>query len=151
MPEKEIKTEEGKLFLDPNEIAFRKIYRGLLEQEKITVIFRPGKRFCGDFRGYCAEQKATIRVIDSAGADWAMVPPKFVPGFSKKVIITEIETKTLGELTEVDFKGSSPDVHDKESLKYNLGIIYNIDDREFTDDFVITKTNFLYEPDTLQK
>lgn len=151
MPEKEVKTEEGKLFLDPNEIAFRKIYRGLLEQEKITVIFRPGKRFCGDFRGYCEEQEATVRVIDSAGADWAMVPPKFVPDFSKNVIITEVETKTLGELVEADFKGSSPDIHDKESLKYNLGIIYNIDDKEFTDDFVITKTRFVYQAGTLQK
>lgn len=151
MPEKEIKIEENKLFLDPNEIAFRKIYRGLLEQGKITVIFRPGKRFCGDFRGYCAEQEATVRIIESAGADWAMIPPKFVHEFSKKVIITEVETKTFGELTESDFRGSSPDIHDKESLKYNLGIIYNIDDREFTDDFVITKTTFVYQADTLQK
>ena len=151
MTAKKTNTKSGKLLLDPNEIAFRKIYKNLVEDQKITVIFRPGKRFCGDFRGYCAEQKATIRIIDKVGADWAILPPKFLRGFSKKVTIKETDTKTFAELKKSDFRGSSPDIYDKESLKYNLGIIYNIDENEFTDDFIITKTTFTYDNSTLQK
>lgn len=139
-----IKGKE-QLNLDPNEIAFRKIYRGLLEAEKITVIFRPGKRLCGDFRGYCNEQKVTIRLLDAVGADWAMVPPKFVAGFAKEATIETVETKPLGEFSEQDFYGSSPDLRSKESLRYYLGIIYNLDDSEINDDFLVTKTTFNYQ------
>ncbi len=138
-----IKTSQ-KLKLNPNEIAFRKIYKGLLEQGKISAIFRPGQRLCDDYRGYCSEQKATIKIIDKIGADWAMLPPKFVKGFSKKVIIKKIETKTLSEFKKSDFVGASPDIQDKESLIYNLGVIYNIPMEEFTADFLITKTTFIY-------
>lgn len=133
-----------KLLLNPNEIAFRRIYHGLLEKGRITVIFRPEQRLCGDFRGYCAGQNVAIRIIDKVGADWAMVPPRFVKGFSKKARITNVETKKIGELKRNDYNGSSPDIHNKESLKYYIGIIYNLSDTELTDDFIVTKTTFTY-------
>lgn len=134
-----------KLNLNADEIAFRKIYIDFLKQKKITAIFRPGQRLCGDFRGYCDNQKVTIRVIDKVGADWAMIAPKFLRGFSVKAIIKKIETKTLGEFKKSDFRGASPDIYDKESLKYNIGIIYNLSNDELNDDFVITKTTFEYQ------
>lgn len=135
---------EGKLQLNPNEMAFRKVYKELLEKEKVTAIFRPGKRVCGDYRGYCLEQKVTVRVIDKVGADWAMLPPKFMRGFSKNVVIKDIETKKLKEFKKSDFRGATPEIRDRESLEYNLGIIYNIPQEEFTDDFLVTKTTFTY-------
>lgn len=137
--------EKNKLFLNPNEMAFRKIYKGLLESEKITTVFRPGKRLCEDFRGYCEEQKIVIKLIDKVGADWAMLPPEFVQRFSKEVTVKTIETKTLGEIGEADFAGASPDVRDKDSLLHHLGIIYNLSSDELTDNFVITRTTFAYD------
>lgn len=144
MAKKDEKRENKRLLLNPNEIAFRKVYSGLLEKGKISVIFRPEQRLCGDFRGYCTDQNVAIRIIDKVGADWAMIPPTFVSGFSKRARITNVETKKIGELEMVDFNGSSPDIHDRDSLKYYLGIIYNISDKELTDDFIVTKTTFTY-------
>ncbi|MCK9344780.1 MAG: hypothetical protein M0P64_01485 [Candidatus Pacebacteria bacterium] len=138
-------TDKEKLFLNPNEMAFRKIYKSLLEKKEVTTIFRPGRRLCGDYRGYCSDQEVTIKIIDKTGADWAMLPPKFVEDFSKKVIIKEVLVKTLGELTDEDFIGTTEDVRDITSLKYHLGVIYNLSDDELTDDFIITKTIFEYK------
>lgn len=135
---------KGKLQLNPNEMAFRKVYKKLLEQEKVTVIFRPGKRVCGDYRGYCLEQKVTVKLIDKVGADWAMLPPKFLRGFSKNVVITNVEIKKLKDFKKSDFRGATSEIRDRESLEYNLGIIYNIPPEEFTDDFLVTKTTFKY-------
>lgn len=135
---------KGKLQLNPNEMAFRKVYKELLEQEKVTVIFRPGKRVCGDYRGYCPEQKVTVKVIDKVGADWAMLPPRFMRGFSKNIVITNVEVKKLKDFKKLDFKGATSEIRDRESLEYNLGIIYNIPPEEFTDDFLVTKTTFKY-------
>lgn len=138
-------TKDQRLFLDPNEMAFRKIYKPLLEKGAVTTIFRPGRRLCGDYRGYCSDQEVTIKIIDKTGADWAMLPPKFVEDFSKIVVIKEVHVKTLGELTEEDFSGATEDIRDVNSLKYHLGVIYNLSHDEITDDFVVTKTIFEYK------
>jgi hypothetical protein len=138
-------STDTRLFLDPNEMAFRKVYRNLLENKRVTTIFRPGRRLCGDYRGYCSDQEVTIKIIEKTGADWAMLPPKFVEDFSKKVIIKEVQIKSLRELTSDDFAGATEDVRDITSLKYNLGVIYNLSDEELTDDFVVTKTIFEYK------
>jgi hypothetical protein len=135
----------NKLHLNPNEMAFRKVYRNLLENKEVTTIFRPGRRMCGDYRGYCSDQEVTIKIIEKTGADWAMLPPKFVEDFSKIVIIKEVLVKKIGELTEGDFKGATEDVRDITSLKYHLGVIYNLSDEELADDFVVTKTIFEYK------
>lgn len=137
--------DDSRLLLDPNEMAFRKVYRSLLENMKVTTIFRPGRRLCGDYRGYCSEQEVIIKIIDKTGADWAMLPPKFVEDFSKKVIIKDVQVKTLAEVTKEDFAGATEDIRDVTSLKYHLGVIYNLSDKELTDDFAITKTIFEYK------
>ncbi|MFA5997054.1 MAG: hypothetical protein WC791_01040 [Candidatus Paceibacterota bacterium] len=136
---------ESRLFLDPNEMAFRKVYRTLLENKKVTTIFRPGRRLCGDYRGYCSDQEVTIKIIDKTGADWAMLPPKFIEDFSKEIIIRDVQAKKLAEFTNDDFWGTTEDVRDVVSLKYHLGVIYNLSDDELTDDFVVTKTIFEYK------
>src|SRR5882724_11703717 len=126
--------KKKRLVLQPNEIAFRRMYTGLLEREKITTIFRPGKRLPGDFRGYYPGQKVTVRIISEVGADWALLPPKFVKQFSKKAVIKKVEVKKLGEVRQSDFRGASPDIHDIKSLTYHLGVIYNLSDKELHKD-----------------
>lgn len=137
-------TIEQKLYLNPNEMAFRKVYKGLLEEKKVTTIFRPGRRACGDYRGYCPDQTVTLKVLDKVGADWAMLPPEFLDGFSREVVVTGVEIKKLKDLTDSDYEGATPEIRDRESLVYNLGIIYNLPCEEFTDDFLVTKTTFAY-------
>jgi len=135
---------EKKLNLDPNWIAFRKIYKSLIEDKKITTVFRPTARLCGDFRGYCEEQVVTIGIIDKIGADWAQLPPVFLNESFGKIQIIDITAKKIRDLTEDDFFGSSPDVKDKKSLKYHLGLIYNLTHDEVSDESVITKIQFKY-------
>lgn len=134
-----------KLQLDPNEMAFRKIYWPLLKNEQITVIFRPSVRLCGDYRGYCIGQKVKARVIDKVGADWAMIPPKFVRGFFKKIIIEKVEIKKIDELKQEDFMGSSPDIQNADSLVYHLGVVYNLFSDELNRDMFVTKITFSYD------
>lgn len=134
----------NKLELPRDEIAFRKIYKDLIIKKKITTVFRPGKRICGDFRGYCSGEIIKIRIIEKIGADWAMLPPKFEEDFIKKIEIVNIESFPIKNLKEKDFSGSSPDVFDKKSLIHQLGIIYNLSIEELQDDSLITKITFKY-------
>lgn len=133
-----------KLNLNPNEMAFRKIYTQLVVEEKVTTVFRPERRLCGDFRGYCKDQIVKIRIIDKVGTDWASVRPKFIPKISKKVRILKTEIKKIKLFVKKDFEGSSPDVYDKQSLKYHLGLIYDLSQDEIGEDFIVTKIVFKY-------
>jgi hypothetical protein len=134
----------NKLELPRDEIAFRKIYKDLIIKNKITTVFRPGKRICGDFRGYCPGEVIKIRVIEKTGADWAMLPPEFEQDFVKKIEMIEIKSLFIKDLKKEDFEGSSPDVFDKNSLLYHLGIIYNLPVEKLQDDNLITKITFKY-------
>jgi len=137
--------KKKKLHLNPNEMAFRAIYCDLLMEEKISVVFRPGKRICGDFRGYCPGQKVKARVIKEVGLDGAGISPEFYDEFVKIIIIEKVQEKRIGDLDEKDFRGSSPDLTNKESLKYNLGIIYNLPSSQLTDDSLVTIIKFSYK------
>jgi shikimate dehydrogenase len=141
MQDKNVKTF---LVLNPDEMAFRKIYWTLLLQNQITTVFRPGKRTSGMPRAYVEGQIVKARVIDSIGADWAGVPPQFVSELSKQIRITKIQAKRLGELKRADFNGSSPDVTNKLSLRYHLGSIYNLYMDDLKNDAWITIIKFEY-------
>lgn len=132
------------LNLPRDEMAFRRIYKDLLEQEKLWVIFRPGKRTCEDFRGYYPAQKVRARVLKNIGADWANVAPEFIEGFSKTIEIRSVEVRTIGSLKLEDFEGSSPDVRDRDSLIYHLGLIYNLEKRDLSPEALVTKIRFDY-------
>jgi len=138
-------TKDTQFELPSNEIAFRKIYKNLLESEAITRVFRPGKRACGDFRGYCEGDIVQAKVIDQIGLDRAEVPPLFLPQPVKTIRVQSIGVVKIGELSQADFVGSSPDVYDKQSLIYHLGLIYNLALTTFSDDSLVTKINFTYE------
>ena len=133
-----------RLELPRDEIAFRKIYKDLIIKNKITTVFRPGKRVCGDFRGYCPGEIVKIRIIEKTGADWAMLPPEFEKDFVKKIKMIEIKSLLLKDLKKKDFAGSSLDVFDKNSLIHHLGIIYNLPIEELQDDSLVTKITFQY-------
>lgn len=133
-----------KLALDPNEMAIRKIYWPLLKTEKLTTVFRPGKRLEGDERGYRKGQIVDARVIDYIGADWAGVPPEFAPQLSKKIIIESVEAKKIGELSAQDFIGSSPDIFNQQSLIYHLGVVYNLFPEDLNPNSLVTIINFKY-------
>ncbi len=137
--------KKKKLYLNPDEMAFRAIYCDLLMEGKINVIFRPGKRICGDFRGYCSGQEVKAKIIKEIGLDRESVPPEFYNKFTKTIIIEKVQEKKIGDLEEKDFKGSSPDLTNKESLKYNLGIIYNLLPSQLTDDSLVTIIKFSYK------
>ncbi len=134
-----------KLFLNPNEMAFRKIYWPLLQNEEINTVFRPGKRLAGDERGYREGQVVMARVIDSMGADWAGVPPEFSEELSKLIRIKAVYVKKIQETGEDDFSGASLDVQNQDLLKYHLGVIYNLFPDEISGDSFVTIIKFSYE------
>lgn len=126
-----------------DEIGFRKIYENLVRDQKITTIFRPGERTCNLNKGFCEGETINIKIIDKVGADWAKLSPETI-SLDRKALILSATNKKIGELTSGDFSGSSPDVFDKQSLIYNLGVTYNLPSSELTDDSIITKTTFKY-------
>jgi len=133
-----------KLFLNPNEMAFRKYFWPALEAGLITKVFRPGSRLDGDERGYKEGQVVVARVIDSIGADWAGVPPEFFKDLSRTIKIEKTQAKKISDLIKEDFDGSSLDVQDKESLKTQLGLIYNLFPAQLSDDSIVTIISFSY-------
>jgi len=132
------------LKLPKDEMAFRKIYRDFLEQEKVTVVFRPGRRLCNDFRGYCVGQIVKAQVIEQLGLDRAQLAPIFVPNMVKMIRIETIEAHTIDSLVASDFLGSTPDVHDQISLVFQLGLIYNLEPKNLSGDSVVTRIHFSY-------
>lgn len=125
-------------------MAFRKYFWPGLERELITKVYRPGRRLAEDERGYAEGQIVTARVIDSIGADWAGVPPEFFKDLGKTIRIEKAEAKKIKEFVRKDFCGASPDVHDKQSLKVQLGLIYNLFPADLTDDSIVTIISFSY-------
>jgi shikimate 5-dehydrogenase len=85
------------------------------------------------------------KVIEQLGLDRAETPPLFQQKPTKIIRIVEIQAVRIGSLTTSDFVGSSPDVFDKQSLVYHLGIIYNLDANSLGDNALVTKINFIYE------
>ncbi|NTU98699.1 hypothetical protein HGA64_01685 [Candidatus Falkowbacteria bacterium] len=125
-------------------MAFRKMYWPLVEAGILTKVFRPGKRQCGDFRGYCKGQRVTARRIERIGADWFGVPPIFSEGCERDVEIVSVVVKRIGDLSKADFVGSSPDVRDVKSLRYHLGMIYNLSPEEVGRNSNVTIITFNY-------
>ncbi len=132
-----------RLNLNPDEMAIRSVYEDLLKEKKLKTVFRPGERDCKKNRGYCESQVVKARVIEKTGADWAFVPPRF-NGYKDDIMIKKIYVKKMRDLKEEDFFGTSPDIKDKESLRYHLGLIYNLPLRTLHDDFFVTIINFEY-------
>jgi hypothetical protein len=120
-------------------IAFRKIYLDLFLNGDLKVIFRPGIRACGDPKGYCVGDKPKVRIIDQLGADWADIPPTFIDKDFGKILIKKVETKKIKDFTDADFVDSTPDIKNIESLKFHLGLVYNMPVGELTNDNYVTR------------
>lgn len=133
-----------RLVLARDEMAFRKIYKTYLEGQSVTVVFRPGRRLQGDFRGYDVGDIVKARVIDQLGLDRASLPPVFLERPTKRIKIISTELRKIGSLVSSDFLGSTPDVFDQASLVFHLGLIYNLDVSELGPEAIVTKITFEY-------
>lgn len=126
--------------LPRDEMAFRKQYEDLLLAREITTVFRPGNRVYPNRRGYIPGEHVTARVIERCGCDERRVPPLFnatrIP-----IQITSLTVKMLDVVEEDDFEGSSPDVHDRDSLVEHLVGIYQ---RPVVCDGTVTRIRFRY-------
>ena len=130
---------------DPNDITFRQCYLDEVLAHRVTTIFRPGKRLCGDSKGYCKGQMVTVRVVEKVGADWANVPGLLRDDVAEKAeIIEDPVCMLLGSLTDADFVGSTPDIHDQQSLKYHLGVVYNLAPDQIDEKTRVTRTTYRY-------
>jgi hypothetical protein len=109
--------------LPRDEIAFRKEYQELVLDRSITTVFRPGNRVYPNWRGYRLGEIVTARIIDECGSDEHNIPPLFNEHRVKVRIASLLVTK-IDALTNADFEGSSPDIHDVESLEEHLRYIY---------------------------
>lgn len=137
-----------KLVLNPNEIAVRKVYWPLIAAGKISTFFRPGVRLCADYRGYCKKQAIILKCIKQLGSDQLGIGPLFSNSKQIAATIDCIYSKKIGELTESDFYGSSPDVQNAETLKFHLGLIYNLSLDELTDETYVTIIRLRYDQKT---
>ena len=109
--------------LPRNEIAFRKEYEELVLLNALTTVFRPGNRIFPNWRGYKPGEVITARIIEKCGCDEKEIAPLF-NHHKIKVQVASIRTHHIDELTAAHFAGSSPDVHDIQSLKDHLAHIY---------------------------
>ncbi len=134
-----------KLKLNPNEMAVRKVYWPLVEKKEISTFFRPGVRLGTDFRGYCEKQIINLRCIERLGYDQLDLAPQLSESKKFEISIAKIYSKKIKELNRSDFIGSSPDVHNITSLKFHLGLIYNLSLDEIDDEFYVTVININYE------
>jgi len=123
-----------------DEMAFRIVYLELLRKKELTTVFRPGNRIYPSHRGYTVGEKITARVIEIPGDDGSLIAPKFLDEVFP-IQITEIVICDISKLAEKDFEGSSPDVKNKEQLRYHLGLIYNKPVNYFRE---VSKISFKY-------
>ncbi len=131
-----------KPYLNPNQMAFRKPYAELVLDGKLTTVFRPGHRLAGDERGYRPNQMVMARIIDRPGLDWACIEPAFVPEVTRCLRIDQVYVKAVADLELSDFVGSSPDIHDQQSLLYHLGVVYNLSPNEI-EEVTVIKFSFM--------
>ncbi len=143
----------------------RKVYREGFQNGSITAVIRPGDRSHRTVRGWLPQGVGVaIRFIDALGyrpgADeknvFAMttlprydvslgeIVPTFLPDDGTTVAITGFLVKTIGELTEDDLRGCSPDCSTPELVKYHLGVFYNLELPGA--DQVVTIWRFEYRP-----
>lgn len=127
--------------LPRDEMAFRKTYEGLLLEQKITTVFRPGIRIYPNRRGYRPGETVTARVIELCGSDELGVPPLFnhtrIP-----IRISCLAVKVVDDLEREDFEGCSPDIFDRDSLEEHLASIYQKPIECF--DGTVTRIQFQY-------
>ncbi len=109
--------------LPRDEIAFRKQYQDLVLDRSITTVFRPGNRIYPNWRGYRLGEIVTARIIDECGSDELNIPPLFNE-HRVRVGIASLRVAPIDHLTSEDFEGSSPDIHDVESLEEHLRYLY---------------------------
>ena len=132
------------LELRRDEMAFRREYEALLLARTLTTVFRPGDRRWPKRRGYRPGESVTARVIARCGSDALRLPPEFTDA-RIAIRIASVELYDPATMTPDHFVGSSPDVHDRQSMLQHLLHIYG----EPIDAFggVVTRIAFQYRDD----
>ncbi len=110
-----------------NEIWFKKVYQEDIKKEAINIIYRPEDRICNGKNEKCFKpgEELILRVLEKSGDDKRGIKPEFVEGLIKRVRVKRMKKISIDDLTNEDFVGSYPDVHNNEQLRYHLGKIYN--------------------------
>lgn len=129
------------LELPRDEMAFRLEYEPLMRARTLTTVFRPGNRLWPNWRGYQPGEIVTGRVIARPGSDALRIPPVFTAA-RFPLHIDSIAVMAPDTLTDNDFIGSSPDVHDVLSLRDHLLAIYGKPLSAFDD--LLTRITFTY-------
>lgn len=111
------------MYLDRNDISFRKENEEEVTiKDKITV-FRPGNRIYPQDRGYIKGEVIKARIIDVPWNDKEWKEPIF----SNIVKLVKIETITVlqeEEIDNIDFKNSLKNIQTKEELLKHLECVY---------------------------
>ena len=128
------------------EMAFRKIYKDLIEKRSLTRVFRPGARPCGGYKGFCPEDEVFFSIIEETGSDLPPNPhpPLLAPEPAAHARITEVRVLKLDQLSEDYFVGTGPDVTSQETLRRHLGLIYNLPPEKLEATTDVTMITFTY-------
>jgi len=128
------------------EFWIRKFYIPFVEDGSLTTVFRPGRRLLseGHPKGIDVGETVRIKIVDKVGADWAHLYGTLLPSPDRPALVTQVQVKPLGAIDGADFEGSTPDVMDREGLKLQLALIYNLSRQELSPDLWITRSTFRY-------
>lgn len=127
---------------DRNSLGFRIVYKPLIINGSLTTIFRPNLPKYKKL--YPIGELVSARIIKHPGDEKNKIVPLYTDD-KLFVRIKSINSVRIKELKPEDFIGSSPDVHDQESLAYHLGLIYNEAADVFGPETKIIKIKFSYE------
>jgi hypothetical protein len=107
-----------------DEIWLRKVYEPEVVSGSLTRIFKPGDRTYPNHKGFKIGEQIKIRVVEIPGNDQTNCVP-IVKNYYRKATIDSIIVTAIDSLKKEDFIGSSKDIYNKNSLRYNLGLLYN--------------------------
>lgn len=136
----ELATPAEVMGLSREEMYFRRVYEPLVCSGVLRTVFRSGIRVYPQNKGYSLGEIVTARVLLVPGDDKYLRPPIFSE-VSRRIRIATIAVSGIDQLRPEDFIGSSPDVYDKTSLQYHLGLIYNLPPDAFS---VVTRFGLEY-------
>lgn len=122
------------------ELWFRLVYKPLIKNQQLTAALRPGNRVFPNHKGTWVREKINLRILLKPGND-VDGRPGVLDQTNMPAKITELLTKSIGQIKNKNFIGMSPDCQSIELAKYHLGLIY---DKIFTDDDIVTIIRWKY-------
>jgi hypothetical protein len=106
-----------------DEIWIRNVYEPEVMSGSLTRIFKPYNRIYPNNKGFKLGEEVKVRIVDVPGNDVTNCRPLVREDY-RRATIENLVVTNIEKLKPKDFKGSSKDVYDITSLRYNLGLIY---------------------------